>query len=658
MKHLYLRSGLWASPVAVLINFITVYIVYEICRAAFLLENWSVYAPHLDALRLKDVAEGTFLFNASAIFYTNALYALFMLFPFHHKERAGWQRFTKWLFVAMNGLCVVLNLSDAVYVKYTGRRTTVTAFREFSHEGSNLGKIMLTEFVAHWYLLVLGIGLIWLLWRVYVQPRNRMEDLVPKWRYYLTHTVVLAAYAFVSVCGMRGGYATSVRPITLSNANQYVNRPMEANLILNTPFAIIRTIDKKPFVTPHYFDRATLDKLYSPLHRPTVGGEMHRKNVVVLIVESMGKEYLGAFNGHLDGGSYKGYTPFLDSLSRHCLTFRHTFATGRKSIDGMPSVLSSIPMFVEPFFVTSAALNKISGLAGELNTKGYHTAFFHGADNGSMGFQSFARTTGFKAYYGRTEYNADRRFGGDKDFDGTWSIWDEEFLQFYALKMSEFKEPFMTSLFTASSHHPFVVPERYQASFPEEGGHPLHKCVRYTDMSLRKFFETASRCSWYRNTLFVITADHTNHPSHDEYRSVPGLYSVPILFYDPSGELIRPGVRNGIAKQIDIMPTLLGFLGYDKPYVAFGSDLSRTRDEDTWSVGYANGLYFFIQGNHILFFDGRHTTAVHNFVTDPLGRKNLKGKMPRQADMEQRLKAIIQSYMERMNGDHLTAQTS
>ncbi len=648
--------GLWTPVSALLINLLWVVLAYEVCRLAFLFENWDTYAGQLSALSPMLVAEGILRFDLSAILYTNALYALMVLFPLHLKEREGWQRSARWVYVVINTLCLALNLMDAVYTQFTNRRTTLGVFKEFGNEGNLLG-IMGTELVNHWYFVVLALALGYALWRLYVHPTVPEGRTRPRWVYYAAHVVVLAVYAFGSVCGMRGGYATNVRPITLSNANEYVNRPAEAVLILNTPFSIIRTIDKKPFVTPHYFTgRAQLDAVYSPLHVPADTLTVRRKNVVVLIVESMGREYVGSLNPHLDGGRWKGFAPFLDSLATQSLTFEWSFATGRKSIDGMPSVLSSIPMFVEPVFVTSAALNKMSGLAGELNHEGYHTAFFHGADNGSMGFLSFARSTGFQEYYGRTEYNADPRFGGDRDFDGTWSIWDEEFLQFYAQKMKEFRQPFMTSVFTASSHHPFRVPERYAAQFPEEGGCPLYKCVRYADMSLRRFFETARRQPWYRNTIFVITADHTNIPIHEEYRALPGLYSVPILFFDPSGEL-KPGRRSGIAAQIDIMPTVLHHLGVKRPYVAFGQDLLSTPAAETYSVGYANEQYFIIKGDFLLLFDGTRTTAVHNLRKDWLCRHNLVGKTAVQPALEHQLKAIIQSYMERMNGNHLTAAT-
>ena len=260
---------------------------------------------------------------------------------------------------------------------------------------------------------------------------------------------------------MRGGWTRAVRPITLSNANQYVDHPLEAGIVLNTPFSVIRTIGKKAFVTPNYLSEEEMNTLFSPVHTPK-NSLSSKKNIVILIVESFGREYIGAYNKWLEGGKYKGYTPFVDSLINHSTTFLYSYCNGRKSIDGMPSILSGIPMFVEPFFLTPAAMNDVSSIAGELKDKGYYSAFFHGAENGSMGFQAYARTCGFDDYFGRTEYNADKRFGGDNAYDGMWAIWDEPFLQFFATKMSEFKQPFVSAVFTASSHHPYKVPEKYK----------------------------------------------------------------------------------------------------------------------------------------------------------------------------------------------------
>ena len=237
---------------------------------------------------------------------------------------------------------------------------------------------------------------------------------------------------------------------------------------------------------------------------------------------------------------------------------------------------------------------------------------------------------------------------------GTWAIWDEPFLQFFALKMSELQQPFMTSVFTASSHHPFAIPEQYRGVY-HEGQHPIHKCILYSDNALRRFFVTAKQQPWYDNTIFVLTADHTNHSNHDVYLTSLGAFSVPIIFFDPSGSLPREK-RNGVAAQIDIMPTILGLLGYDEPYIAFGKDLL-SGNTPTWTVNYSNGIYQYVDGPLVLLFDGERQTALYNYVDDPLQQHNLMGTQPEhEHQMLTRLKAIIQSYMIRMTTNNLTVK--
>ena len=384
--------------------------------------------------------------------------------------------------------------------------------------------------------------------------------------------------------------------------------------------------------------------------------------MVVLIVESFGREYIGALNKTLENGKYKGYTPHVDELISKSITFTHSYCNGRKSIDGMPSILSSIPMFVEPFFLTPASMNHVSGMADLLGKEGYQTAFFHGAQRGSMGFQAFANSTGFREYYGREDYNADSRFGGDKDFDGMWAIWDEPFLQYFATKMSEMKEPFMTAVFTASSHHPYAIPEQYKDTYPEEGI-VIHKCIRYTDMAIGKFFERASKEPWFRNTIFVLTSDHTNLSDHAYYQTDLGGFCSPIIIYDASGAE-QPRMEDKIAQQIDILPTVMGMLHYQKPYFGFGIDVLNTPSEDTWAVNYMNGIYQYVKHGHVLQFDGQKTVGLYA-LTDSMMKNNLVGRTTAAADssfsilhssfkeMERELKAIIQQYMERMTQDRL-----
>ena len=635
-------------PMAVLLcNLAIVYVVYFLARIVYLLVNYSYFEQSLSLPRLTEIFQGGLVFDTSAILVTNIPYIVMMLFPLHQKETRIYQQLCKWVYLVVNGLALAINLCDAVYFRFTMRRTTTTVFSEFSNE-SNLGGIFLTEALRHWYLVLLFVLVVWMMYRLYRTTGLHSRKL-NWWRYDLVTLFSLAAFAPFVVAGIRGGFTTAVRPITISNANQYVDRPVEAALVLNTPFSIYRTIGKSVFVVPDYYqDEQQMASIYSPIHVPSDTVPMMKKNVVVLIVESFGREYIGALNKNLENGQYKGYTPHIDSLISKSITFTRSFCNGRKSIDGMPSILSSIPMFVEPFFLTPASMNHVSGIASLLAGEGYQTAFFHGAQRGSMGFMAFARSTGFQAYYGREDYDADKRFGGDDDFDGMWAIWDEPFLQYYATKMSEMKEPFMTAIFTASSHHPYEIPEKYKDVYPEEGI-IMHKCIRYTDMALGKFFEKASQQPWFKNTIFVLTSDHTNMSDHDYYQTDLGGFCSPIIIYEPGQEA---QMQDKIAQQIDILPTLMGMLHYPKPYFAFGIDLLNTPAEDTWAVNYMNGIYQYVKHGHVLQFDGQQTKAVYA-LTDSLMQNNIKGKISQQPQMERELKAIIQQYMGRMVNDRL-----
>ncbi|WP_315403668.1 sulfatase-like hydrolase/transferase [Hoylesella saccharolytica] len=652
-RKIHILKTSFAPFVALFVNLLLAFGLYIAARIEFLFENYNYFCAVLSPTRLWQLFYGGYIFDRSAITYTNALYIVMMLFPLWLKETPLYHKICKWVFVVVNSITLIINLCDSVYFPYTLRRTTTSVFSEFKNE-NNLGDVFWGELLEHWYLVLLAAGLIFLMWKLYVTPKVQASKYVSvkqRVAYSGLQLLLLAAITPLGVGACRGGLGSGIRPITISNANEYVNRPTECALVLNTPFALIRTIGKSVFTVPEYFkSQEELESVFTPIHKPTPSFAFENKNVVVLIVESFGREYIGALNKELEGGNYKGYTPYVDKLIEQSTTYKYSYCNGRKSIDGMPSVLCGIPMFIEPFVLSPQSMNTYTGLAGILGKEGYNTAFFHGANRGSMGFLAFAKKTGFKEYYGREDYAADTRFGGDADFDGHWGIWDEPFLQYYCTKMNEMKQPFMTTVFTVSSHTPYIIPEKYKDVYPEEGL-IMHKCIRYTDMAIGKFFESARKQPWFKNTIFVLTSDHTNLSDHAQYQTDIGGFCSPIIIYDPSGK-IEPGMRDGIAQQIDILPTVLSILGYDKPFLSFGCDLMSTPMEETYAVNYLNGIYQYVKYGHVLQFDGKQTKAVYA-LDDLLMKHNLKGKVKQQAKMEREVKAIIQQYMYRMVNDKL-----
>lgn len=661
-----MKNWIKKPVIALVLNLLLVYALFMLTRLVFVWVNGSLYDDHMSAGYLLHLCVAGLRFDTTAILYLNCWMILCFLLPLHFKERSPrYYSVLRVLFVVVNMVGLIANLCDCAYFPFTGRRTTWNVLQEFGGE-SNFVTIILHESLPYWYLFPLAFLLAWLLWRCFVTPVNRTitkgKELVT---YYFGQTVALALAVGLTIGGMRGGFTMAVRPITLSNANQYIEHSIDAGIVLNTPFSIMRTIGKKAFVEREYMSQEEAEQLYSPLHQPADSVTFTPRNVVVLILESFGKQAMA-----------RGYMPFVDSLAHVGRSYEYSFASGRKSIDGMPSVLSSIPSFVEPFFLTSGALNELSGIAGELTrNKGYHSAFFHGAENGSMGFQAFSTATGFQQYFGRTEYNEDPRYHGDDDFDGTWAIWDEEFLQFYCDKMSEMPEPFVTSVFTASSHPPFAMPERYKDRFPPTEPR-IFASVAYSDNAVRLFFEKASRQPWFQNTIFVLTADHTSESVDPEYTHDLGRYKVPIVFYAPGIVAEDPnktslvnhqsGFENHsfasglcgidsttIMSQADIMPTLLGLLGYDRPYVAFGQDKTRTSAEASMAVNFlpGNGYYQLIQGDWFLQYDGDNLVHAYRFKEDPLLEHDQKEQCP--AELLARLQSLIQQYMYRMNHNQL-----
>lgn len=641
-----------SNPARLLLNLLWVYVCYMICRIVFIAENYTLFAAGLDGHTLRRILAGGLRFDTSAIFYTNALFILLYIFPLRLKERPWYWLMTRWIYVVVNILCMLLNLGDTVFFEFRKHRTSMAVFEEFKGE-NNITGIIGTEVVSHWYLVLLLVAIAVFLWTCYRRPCVERQSVRS---YYLTNGVTLLLFIPLTIFGMRGNtFFSATRPIAVSYAHKYVNDPLQTGIVLNTPFSLIRTVNQMAREIPVYFtDPARLDALYSPLHQPSDSLVKRRKNIVIFIVESFAQEFVGGLNRHLDNGTYKGYTPFTDSLLTVSTYFDQSFANTGFSIDAPPAILASIPRMERPFVLSPFSLNHLNSIATETRNMGYHTAFFHGADNESLGFNAFVRSIGFEEYYGKDEFVADPRFGGMKEFDGKWGIWDEPFLQFFCATLNDMPQPFTASVFTLSSHHPFNVPDKYKDVFVDEGLHKLHKCIRYTDFSVRRFFETASRQPWFGNTIFVITADHASSKrTHEEYFGEVGGFRVPIIFFDPSGELPR-GKRPGIAQQIDIMPTLLNYLGYDRPYVAFGKDLFNTSPEDTWAFNWDFFPQYF-KGDYVMRSDGKEVTEIYDYRHDTLLKNNLKGKFEGEYEMYDEMKAVIQSFMERMKADNVTA---
>jgi phosphoglycerol transferase MdoB-like AlkP superfamily enzyme len=628
---------------ALLLRLSLAMLLFSICRVGFYLYNTGFF-PGMTLVKFTKILLGGLRFDFTAVLYINSLMILLMIIPFDFRFGKIYQGIVKYLFFLTNGLAVIANLADFIYYKFTLRRTTADFFAEFE-EGPG-GGVFFRFLFDYWYVTVFFIGAAFVM--VYLYGKIKVEGPMIKNRiaYYSLGALAFPIVIGLFIGGARGGFKYSTRPITLSNAGEYVTAPAETNIVLNTPFSIFRTIGKTKIQRVNYFDsEEKLASYFNPIHQPSDSLPFKPENVVVILMESFSREFVGALNK--DKENYKGYTPFLDSLIQHSTTFEHSFSNGRKSIDAPPSVTASIPMFQVPFVLTPYSNNRFNSLATLLKQKGYHTSFFIGHPNGAMGYTAFTKMAGYDRYFGLDEY------GNSSDSDGIWGIWDHKFFPFFADKLNEFPQPFFATLFTVSSHHPFIVPKEFEGKF-KGGEQPILKCIEYTDYSLRELFRKISKEPWYKNTLFVLTADHPSSDIiFDESRSNAGLFSVPIIFFKPDNSLAD--YRHEIAQQIDVMPSVLGYLHFDKPYLAFGRDVF---DKRSLSIAFnSRDAYNLYRGELVLSFNGTKTLGLFNFKRDKYLKENiLNANADIGKEMELQLKAVIQQYNNRMVANKLTIE--
>lgn len=622
---------------------------YSLCRIGFYVFNVSTFGS-ISAGSFLRLMQGGLTFDLAAVLYSNILFILMLVIPHPLRFNKRYKQVLKWVFITVNAIAIATNVVDFVYYKFTLARTTLSIFSQFQHE-ENMGRLFMHFFVTYWYAVLLFAVLVWLLKKLYEQIDYEGPQVTNKWMHYAGGVVLVPLFVVLFIGGVRGGFKHSTRPITISNAAEYSKDPRYANIVLNTPFALIRTATTTVIKKVNYFkSEEALNQVFTPLHTPADTASFRYDNVVILILESFSKEFLGAYNKDL-GSAYVSYAPFLDSLVGKSRAYQYSLANGHKSIEAMPSVLCGIPSIEVPFVLSHYSGDKVNSIASLLKDKGYYSAFFHGAPNGSMGFLAFSRTIGYNEYYGKDEYN------NDNDYDGIWGIWDEPFLQFFANKMNTFKEPFVTTLFTVSSHDPFKIPAQYDTVF--KGG-PLAEqhCIQYTDYSLKRFFQTASRMPWFKNTLFVITADHVSSQSQypARYSSLPGAFSIPLFFYKPGEDW--SSLKQEVAEQTDILPTVLGYLHYDKPYIAFGRDVFK-EDTTPFAFNYLNGTYNLYWGDYLLLYTNDKATGLYHFKQDFTLQYNLLQQMPDTAkSLTTKVQAMIQQYDNRMVDNNLTTEGS
>ena len=591
--------------------------VYSATRLLFVGLNHDLFpevgwASYLGGLR----------FDASAIAWTNLPWVL--LYLIHPNPAEPWIRRAQLaLFIIPNTIALFFQFVDLEYYNFSLKRSTADFLRIMT-TGDDTATLAPAFIKDYWHILLLYVAsIIFLTWSFNRSWRFAKDMEQWPWRFGWR----LVAIVSLGIATRGGVQLIPLQPLDAARYGGATNLPVT----LNTPFTILTSWGKPTLQEVTYMARTDADKLW-PVHHQFADtfNVRTRPNVVVIILES----FSAAYSGRLSGEA--GYMPFLDSLMGKGLNMTRAYANGRRSIDGIPAILASIPELMNEAFITSPyASQPFTSLANTLGNEGYSTSFYHGGRNGTMGFDGFARSAGFAKYMGLNEYTGD-----ESNYDGHWGVRDRPFLQFYAQELSKEQQPFMSTVFTLSSHHPYELPAAEMVRF-QGGTQKIHPTLRYADDALRDFFATASKEPWYSNTLFVITADHTADIDRNgqNYNKATD-YWVPLLYYMPSHVL--PMQQPRVTQHIDILPTVLDLLGYTSPFFSFGHS-SLDVMSPPYAVMSSNGIYQCVGDRLHVQFDGRNVVGVNTLTSDITGAFG-ESKDLISADMTMRLSAAIQQF--------------
>lgn len=552
--------------------------------------------------------------KALTIWYSPLFIVLFIGLFYTSK---WWRNLSRLVFVFLFLSALVFGLIAVYYLEIS--KTIVGAELFQLLQGQSI-TVVFGYALEYWWAILLALLALWGVLKVEKKTNTTMGV-----KQALLFSVVLLG---VIVFFARGGIA--LKPLNLMDAYGALSNE-EAISAVTPTYVLIESFGKKSIEYDEYLSEDEIKTKLAEDRRVLNQSTNWSPNICLILLESFGKEYTGE-----NKANRPSYTPFLDSLMGVSVNYSNAYANGLRSMDAVASIYCGVPSFMKRPFIGSLYTNTvIESLPLALKKEGYYTSFFHGADELSMGFKPFLLAHGLDKYYGRQQYPT------EADYDGTWGIFDEPFLQYFSDKLGEQKQPWFSGVFTLSSHHPYTVPQKYK-NLPQ-GTAVIHQSVGYTDAALRSFFNEATKQPWYANTIFIITADHSSINQTPAYINYRGKYAIPLLVYKPNS---LPRVDTSVVQQIDVFPTIKQLAGV-KNTISLSPPLSDSTSR--YSFQFDGSIYVCTSDSLCLVWNGSPNPGLYAYKSDFGHKKNIAKKHPEEvAEMLHELKVFRQKYNYRL----------
>lgn len=527
---------------------------------------------------------------------------------------------TKWLAIFFTTLgyvfllyIIIIQTADLVLYEEIGRRLSFE-WLYIENDVSAVGATVLKEYLwafAGSVVCLLLVSLGW--WWLFIVWNISKPDIQKPFKWWVMPPAVVLAF-LLTVIGIRGG--VQEKPVLESFA--FRSPALElGHLTLNSPFTALRQLFvRQPTsigITLNSADVKLARKLVMTSERqqfPDSNFPFYRKrlkvtedelsmNVVLIVLEGLSSGLVGV------QGNPDNLTPELDELSKKGLLFDNFYASGTRSIEGIASILLSLPAFENfKFLENTFEQNNMLPLSYLFKQKGYQNLFIHGNFANSLGMHALARRSGFDKVFAQEDFENYTQIS-----DSVWGIWDEFQYAKLIQELEGLKPPFLGMVFTTTNHTPYEVPSHFEQKL---SGEPWQQVVRYSDWALGQFFEQAQQQDWYSNTLFVITSDHTSHSYRSANRNDKA--KVPLVLFTPNG-LLQAGVNHRLSSQIDILPTLLDLFNWEIAHASMGKSML-AETEESFAIFMSGHTTWWKESKGYQFKDEKLLGAYDNF-TDP-----------------------------------------
>jgi phosphoglycerol transferase MdoB-like AlkP superfamily enzyme len=308
-------------------------------------------------------------------------------------------------------------------------------------------------------------------------------------------------------------------------------------------------------------------------------------NVVLISVESLSADYVGAY------GSKFNITPNLDTLAKNGMMFSKLYASGTRTVRGLEALSLSIPPTPGQSIVKRPANENLFSIANLLDKKGYHSQYIYG------GYGYFDNMNYFFSNNGYEVIDRNAIAKEDIHYENIWGVADEDLFNLSLKELDEnYKtgKPFFSQIMTVSNHRPFTYPDG-RIDIPSHTNQ--EGAVKYTDYAIGKFIKEASTKPWFKNTIFVIVADHCASSAGKTELPV-NRYHIPMIMYAPG--IIKPQVYDKLTAQIDIVPTILGLINVNYTSNFFGRDIFKVKQDEEWVFISTYEKLGFMRDNHLL----------------------------------------------------------